>query len=261
MLLSAVVSAGLARARGYSALLYGALGLMLNLGAVPLTWLVTSTPLRGERPEGVGFTPVESELSEPSASEDLQAWEVHYHGLRQGLALAGVGALGAAGMILFWLVTYILPTFVALFEGMSLALPLPTQMLIEFTKFMRSLSGLIVIGSLGMLLPTLAYWLVTCGYWLPFFGKVWLHADRLWQLYARGSASTLPPEVRRRLGTSTPVHDLPGEIARARDRLSGAIWMCVLGLVPIGGALCCMGGFMVISIFLPLYQLIGNIGA
>lgn len=61
--------------------------------------------------------------------------------------------------------------------------------------------------------------------------------------------------------TSTPVHDLPGEIARQRDRLCGAIWMCVLGLVPIGGALCCMGGFMVISIFLPLYQLIGNIGA
>jgi type IV pilus assembly protein PilC len=40
-----------------------------------------------------------------------------------------------------FLVTYILPTFVALFEGMSLELPLPTQFLIMLTRWFRSPLG------------------------------------------------------------------------------------------------------------------------
>ena len=40
--------------------------------------------------------------------------------------------------IVFFLVTYILPTFVTLFEGMSLKLPLPTQILIVVTKGARN---------------------------------------------------------------------------------------------------------------------------
>ncbi|MBI2265107.1 MAG: type II secretion system F family protein [Armatimonadetes bacterium] len=41
--------------------------------------------------------------------------------------------------IVFFLVTYILPTFVSLFEGMQLTLPLPTKILITFTKGARDL--------------------------------------------------------------------------------------------------------------------------
>jgi type IV pilus assembly protein PilC len=40
--------------------------------------------------------------------------------------------------IVFFLVTYILPTFVTLFEGMNLELPLPTRILIETTKAVRN---------------------------------------------------------------------------------------------------------------------------
>jgi type IV pilus assembly protein PilC len=41
--------------------------------------------------------------------------------------------------IVFFLVTYILPTFVSLFEGMNLTLPLPTKILIGITKGARDL--------------------------------------------------------------------------------------------------------------------------
>ena len=51
--------------------------------------------------------------------------------------------------IVFFLVTYILPTFVALFEGMNLQLPLPTRILIGTTKAVRDpvflVIGLVVI--------------------------------------------------------------------------------------------------------------------
>ena len=41
--------------------------------------------------------------------------------------------------IVFFLVTYILPTFVSLFEGMNLQLPLPTKILIAVTKGARDI--------------------------------------------------------------------------------------------------------------------------
>jgi len=54
--------------------------------------------------------------------------------------------------IVFFLVTYILPTFVTLFEGMNLELPLPTRVLIGTTKAVRNpvilipLIGVVVVG-------------------------------------------------------------------------------------------------------------------
>jgi len=58
--------------------------------------------------------------------------------------------------IVFFLVTYILPTFVSLFEGMNLTLPLPTKILIGLTKGARNplvvLPSLVlfVIGGIGL---------------------------------------------------------------------------------------------------------------
>ncbi len=52
--------------------------------------------------------------------------------------------------IVFFLVTYILPTFVTLFEGMNLTLPLPTRILIAITKGARN--PLIVLPALGLLI-------------------------------------------------------------------------------------------------------------
>jgi len=58
--------------------------------------------------------------------------------------------------IVFFLVTYILPTFVSLFEGMNLTLPLPTKILIGITKGARDLRivlpllALAVFASVGI---------------------------------------------------------------------------------------------------------------
>lgn len=58
--------------------------------------------------------------------------------------------------IVFFLVTYILPTFVSLFEGMNLTLPLPTKILIAFTKGAKNpwvifpATGLIILGSFAL---------------------------------------------------------------------------------------------------------------
>jgi len=58
--------------------------------------------------------------------------------------------------IVFFLVTYILPTFVSLFEGMNLTLPLPTKILIMITKGARDLrivlpcTALAVFASVGL---------------------------------------------------------------------------------------------------------------
>lgn len=52
--------------------------------------------------------------------------------------------------IVFFLVTYILPTFVQLFEGMSLQLPLPTQILITITKGARNPVILTVVAILAV---------------------------------------------------------------------------------------------------------------
>lgn len=51
--------------------------------------------------------------------------------------------------IVFFLVTYILPTFVSLFEGMNLQLPLPTRILIGLTKMARNPVFLLIFFGLG----------------------------------------------------------------------------------------------------------------
>jgi len=50
--------------------------------------------------------------------------------------------------IVFFLVTYILPTFVSLFEGMNLTLPLPTKILIMITKGARDIRVIIPAAAL-----------------------------------------------------------------------------------------------------------------
>lgn len=58
--------------------------------------------------------------------------------------------------IVFFLVTYILPTFVSLFEGMSLTLPLPTKILIIITKGAKNpwivfpFLGLVILGGFAL---------------------------------------------------------------------------------------------------------------
>ncbi len=57
--------------------------------------------------------------------------------------------------IVVFLVTYILPTFVTLFEGMSLTLPLPTQILMSITKACQNVGVIITIIILFLVLSFL----------------------------------------------------------------------------------------------------------
>jgi type IV pilus assembly protein PilC len=57
--------------------------------------------------------------------------------IQSAMTYPGVILTMASGIV-FFLVTYILPTFVELFEGMNLTLPLPTQILIAITKGARN---------------------------------------------------------------------------------------------------------------------------
>ncbi|MFN8610459.1 MAG: type II secretion system F family protein [Vulcanimicrobiota bacterium] len=63
--------------------------------------------------------------------------------------------------VAFFLVTYILPTFVAIFEGMSLSLPLLTRSLILFIKWAQSPPGLVLQFALplGMIAAVVASYL------------------------------------------------------------------------------------------------------
>lgn len=263
MIVSALVCAFLARGRGYPVLLYGGLGVLINVGAIPLTLLATSNPLVPSGTRERGLTPSTNQGGDAPVSPQLLAWSQHYNGLRQGLALAGVACLGSSVFLVFLLFASVLPSFVMLFEGMSLQLPLSTQILVRLTKFVAGPNSGFLFWSLNFCFPGLVYaLLVYGGYRVPLFGAVWRRTDRLWLLLSNHQRSGLPPEVIRRLG-QTPaeqVEDLSQEIQCERDRLSGAIWMAILGIVPLLGLLAFAGGALIVSVFLPLYQLIGNLG-
>jgi hypothetical protein len=272
-LIAGTVCAALARHRGYSATVFGGLGCVAGLGAVPLTWLATARPVLGQQSEGLGFNPIHarSEVALPETSdnqqarEDLQVWGDLYAAVQQGLVVTMVLFLAGLAALMLFLFTSILPTFVTLFEGMSLKLPPSTEFLIFSTKLVRNPSGRIVLWLLSLVLPSLLYLAgIRTGYAFPVLGKVWRCSDRLWQLYALQSFGQkwqpcVPVNVVSRLA-SQPFQDLPaaGEdyapyIRRQRDRMMASIWMCfplAVGILAIGAV--GVAGF-VASVFQPLY--------
>ncbi|MBT9584211.1 type II secretion system F family protein [bacterium] len=68
--------------------------------------------------------------------------------------------------IALFLVTYILPTFVALFEGMSLTLPLATRVFIACVKFARSPLGTLIFVGVPLGCVAVALW----AHYKPEFG-------------------------------------------------------------------------------------------
>jgi type IV pilus assembly protein PilC len=70
--------------------------------------------------------------------------------------------LAMAMAIVFFLVTYILPTFVELFKGMNLALPLPTKILIMITEGVRNPVVIVpTIGLFGLMMFALGKYVTT----------------------------------------------------------------------------------------------------
>lgn len=272
-LIAGTVCAALARHRGYSATVFGGLGCVAGLGAVPLTWLATTRPVLGQQSDGLGFNPIharsEFALQEASdnqqAREDLQVWGDLYAAVQQGLVVTLVLFLvGLAALMLFALI-YIFPTFVTVFEGMSLKLPPPTQFLIFSVKLIHHPGGFLTLWLLSLVIPSALYLAgVKAGYALPVLGKVWRCTDRLWQLYALQSfgaqwQSYVPRNVVSRLA-SEPSQPLPaaGEdytscIRCQRDRMAASLWNCTPLIVGLMGLAAVLSGIFVASVFQPLY--------
>ncbi|MBN9419931.1 MAG: hypothetical protein J0I12_31035 [Candidatus Eremiobacteraeota bacterium] len=75
--------------QGYSAALFGSLGLLLGLGAIPLTWLATREDL-SEAADGMGLNP---QTRLPEKNRAFRQWARFYHGVRQ----LGVGIIFGLG--------------------------------------------------------------------------------------------------------------------------------------------------------------------
>lgn len=62
----------------------------------------------------------------------------------------------AVGVVIF-LVTFVLPTFISMFEGMDLELPLPTLFLLGVSNFMRKFWYIAVAGAVGGVMALMRY--------------------------------------------------------------------------------------------------------
>jgi len=256
-----------AHRQGYSRLLFGAIALLLGPGALLLTWLLTREPARIVPASGTGFCPEEAPTVlevDCEALEDLRIWTEFYQSLRLGLYLTTMLLSLGVVMALYWLIGWIVPTFVALYEGMSLALPWPTQVLIAITRFGRR--GALAWPLLALTPATLYLVLARLGYGTPFLGRVWRQVDQLWLLQARRAGGAhwcqfLPPSVLARHPVDEPPQDYDRAYRRAHLQMVASLWSllpCALAVLLI---LAVVAGLVGMAIFLPLHcGLIGNIG-
>lgn len=224
--------------------------------------------------------------------------------------------------IVFFLVTYILPTFVELFQGMSLTLPLPTKILIAITQGARN--PLIVIPAMVIFVG-----LVAAGGWyiktplgrrqydnmklnVPVFGlltkKVAISrfCRTLGTLLSSGvpimqaleivgkasgneiiamtvtkvresiregesiasplgASGLFPPMVTQMVAVGEETGNLDAMLGKIADFYDTEVEYLLASLTSMLEPIMIVGmggivGFIVISVFLPLYQLIGNLG-
>jgi type IV pilus assembly protein PilC len=224
--------------------------------------------------------------------------------------------------IVFFLVTYILPTFVQLFEGMSLQLPLPTRILIAITKGARNPIVLTVVGVLvvvgGILINRYIqtpvgkkqYDLLKLN--IPVFGL--LNKNVAISRFCRtlgtllssgvpimqaleivgkasgneiiamtvskvresiregesiasplGASGMFPPMVTQMVAVGEETGNLDAMLSKIADFYDTEVEYMLASLTSMLEPIMIVGmggivGFIVISVFLPLYQLIGNIG-
>ncbi|MBX3168011.1 MAG: type II secretion system F family protein [Candidatus Eremiobacteraeota bacterium] len=241
--------------------------------------------------------------------------------VKSALTYPVVILLMASGIV-FFLVTYILPTFVALFEGMSLALPLPTQILIAVTKGARNpavmipLLILLCVGGflVGQYIKTPAgrkqYDMMKLN--IPVFGllnrKVAISRFcrtlgtllssgvpimQALEIVGRasgneiiamtvtkvresiregesiasplGASGMFPPMVTQMVAVGEETGNLDAMLSKIADFYDTEVEYMLASLTSMLEPIMIVGmggivGFIVISVFLPLYQLIGNIG-
>jgi len=224
--------------------------------------------------------------------------------------------------IVFFLVTYILPTFVTLFEGMSLKLPLPTQILITVTKGARNPAVVIPCGILvvvggfflnryiqtpvgkkqydllklnipvfGLLnkkvaisrfcrtLGTLLSSGVPIMQALEIVGKasgneiIAMTVTKIRESIREGesiasplgASGMFPPMVTQMVAVGEETGNLDAMLSKISDFYDTEVEYLLASLTSMLEPIMIVGmggivGFIVISVFLPLYQLIGNLG-
>ncbi len=224
--------------------------------------------------------------------------------------------------IVFFLVTYILPTFVTLFEGMSLKLPLPTQILIGITKGARNPAimipclALCVVGGFflnryiqtpvgkkqydllklnipvfGLLnkkvaisrfcrtLGTLLSSGVPIMQALEIVGKasgneiIAMTVTKIRESIREGesiasplgASGMFPPMVTQMVAVGEETGNLDAMLSKISDFYDTEVEYLLASLTSMLEPIMIVGmggivGFIVISVFLPLYQLIGNLG-
>ena len=241
--------------------------------------------------------------------------------VKSALTYPVVILLMASGIV-FFLVTYILTTFVALFEGMSLALPLPTQILIAVTKGARNpavmipLVILLCVGGfmVGQYIKTPAgrkqYDMMRLN--IPVFGllnrkvSISRFCRTLGTLLSSGvpimqaleivgrasgneiiamtvtkvresiregesiasplgASGMFPPMVTQMVAVGEETGNLDAMLSKIADFYDTEVEYMLASLTSMLEPIMIVGmggivGFIVISVFLPLYQLIGNIG-
>ncbi len=230
--------------------------------------------------------------------------------------------LGMAVLIVLFLVYYILPTFVGLFEEMGLALPLPTRVLISITKLMQNFWGVTaVVGVLVALIFAFNAWknteagarmwdsfLISVPVFGPLIKKVSISrfCRTLGTLLSSGvsimqaldivsgtagnkvleetimkvrdsikegesiadplgNSQIFPPMVVQMVSVGEETGNLDAMLGKIADFYDTEVEYMLASLtsmlepfmiVGMGGIV----GFIVLSVFLPLYQLIGNLG-
>lgn len=215
-----------------------------------------------------------------------------------------------------FLATYILPTFIELFHGMNLALPLPTRILATLSH--RNSSILLVpIGILTLMVfasvvnPRIRVWLWRLAYYLPVLRKmVALHSQaKTYQALASGLRAGAPladclqqasrvvcvkrysqllmklsydgtvsvseglegspelfgPQFRWLIQQGEQLETLPEALQTATEvALAELDLLCKKLVVNVDTIILCVIGFAVFSavigLWLPLYQMIGNLG-
>ncbi|MGE0491811.1 MAG: type II secretion system F family protein [Vulcanimicrobiota bacterium] len=224
--------------------------------------------------------------------------------------------------IVFFLVTYILPTFVQLFEGMSLTLPLPTRILIGITKGARNpyVMGpvlILVIGGVVLLnryvqtptgkkqydllklnipvfgllnkkvaisrfcrtLGTLLSSGVPIMQALEIVGKasgneiIAMTVTKIRESIREGesiasplgASGMFPPMVTQMVAVGEETGNLDAMLGKISDFYDTEVEYLLASLTSMLEPIMIVGmggivGFIVISVFLPLYQLIGNLG-
>ena len=241
--------------------------------------------------------------------------------VKSALTYPVVILLMASGIV-FFLVTYILPTFVSLFEGMSLALPLPTQILIAITKGARNpavvIPAMILLGlglfAFNQYIKTPAgrkqYDMMRLN--IPVFGMLNRKVSisrfcrtlgtllssgvpimQALEIVGRasgneiiamtvtkvresiregesiasplGASGMFPPMVTQMVAVGEETGNLDAMLSKIADFYDTEVEYMLASLTSMLEPIMIVGmggivGFIVISVFLPLYQLIGNIG-